>query len=349
MSWKVKAKDVKKIQVEITNYCQARCPECAREKVFMFGVDDTTPYVFEVNNNFATFEQFKSWFDKDNWENLKLIDICGNYDEPCTNPDFLKIVEWIVTSDLFRKDLQVNIATNGGVRDKKFWTELGLLTQLHRDPGGYARIRVVWGIDGLEDTNHIYRRNVKWDKLQDNFRAYISAKGNAYWQFIYFKHNEHQDELVKQRSIDEGFRGVKWRGAKSRDYQYNEIKPASMGKYETPTKKPNLQVVCKACHRPDYHGYDTGLYITNQGWLLPCCWWGTKSTMREIYEKYGHKYDVNSHKLDGNRSVQDALDGEWFSNLHREIMKDNFSQCGLHCKENIISTITTEIVEKMDT
>ena len=34
MSWQVKAKDVKKIQVEITPTI-TRCPECAREKVFM--------------------------------------------------------------------------------------------------------------------------------------------------------------------------------------------------------------------------------------------------------------------------------------------------------------------------
>ena len=39
-----------------------------------------------------------------------------------------------------------------------------------------ARPRVVWGIDGLEDTTHLYRRNVKWDKLQENFRAYIRAQ-----------------------------------------------------------------------------------------------------------------------------------------------------------------------------
>ena len=50
-----------------------------------------------------------------------------------------------------------------------------------------------------------------------------------------------------------------------------------------------------------------------------------------------------SHKLHGNNSIQDALDGEWFSNLHNEIIKDIFSQCSLHCKENVISTISTEL------
>lgn len=343
MSWQAKAKDVKKLQVEITNYCQARCPECAREKIFMNGVDDSTPYVFEINNTYVTKDMFVSWLDKDDWTSLELIDICGNYDEPCTNPEILDIIEWIVTSDLFSKDLQVNIATNGGIRDTNFWTDLGKLTQLHRNTKGEPRIRVVWGIDGLEDTNHLYRRNVKWDKLQENFRAHIAAKGNAYWQFIYFKHNEHQDELVKQRSIQEGFKGIKWRGAKSRPYESNSIEPADMGKYEKANAEPILEVRCKALKRLDYHGLDTGLYITHQGWLLPCCWWGTKMAMKEVYEKYGHKYDVQSHKLDGGKSIQDALDGEWFSNLHNEIINDIFSQCSSHCKENVISTISTEL------
>ena len=318
--------DIKQVHIEGSGRCNSRCPMCSRHTATGFVQPDLDE--FDLEN-----EIFYKLFTEKFCNNLNHVYFSGVYGDPCMNKSLPEYVSW------FQKNkVDVAIDTNAGYRNTRWWAKLGEM-----------RTRVHFAIDGLEDTNHLYRRNVLWRKVITNVKAFQEAGGNGAWTFIVFKHNEHQDELVKQRSIDEGFRGVKWRGAKSRDYQYNEIKPASMGKYETPIKKPNLQVVCKACHRPDYHGYDTGLYITNQGWLLPCCWWGTKSTMREIYEKYGHKYDVTSHKLDGNRSVQDALDGEWFSNLHREIMKDNFSQCGLHCKENIISTITTEIVEKMDT
>lgn len=358
MSWQIKAKNVIKVQVEVTNYCQARCPQCAREK--LIGKDISTnesPYTFELNNSYVTLEQFKGWFDKDDWDDLKLIDICGSYDEPCTNPELLKIVEWIITSDLFNKNLQVNIATNGGVRDKQFWTKLGELTHLHRDTRGAPRIRVVWGIDGLEDTNHLYRRNVNWNKLQENFRTYIAAKGNAYWQFIYFKHNEHQDELVKQRSIDEGFSGIKWRGSKGR-VKYNnkvnraitdkktgkkyEVKTSYSGKYEKPVAKPTREIRCKALKRLDYDGLESTLYISHQGWLLPCCWWGNKDTLNEVWEKYGKNFDVESHRLTGKNSVQDALDGEWFSNLHNHIMTEMFSECVSQCKENMVNMVNTQ-------
>ena len=41
------------------------------------------------------------------------------------------------------------------------------------------------------------------------FRTYISEGGRASWQFIYFKHNEHQVEIAKQRSIERRVRTYK--------------------------------------------------------------------------------------------------------------------------------------------
>ena len=111
--------------MEITNYCNARCPACAREK---FYTGQMEPNILGLNNNYVTLEQFKSWFDKDDWSELRLIDFCGNIDEPTTNPDLEKIVEWILTYEGFDPRLQINIATNGGTRNKTFWKNLGELS-----------------------------------------------------------------------------------------------------------------------------------------------------------------------------------------------------------------------------
>lgn len=347
MSWPLQAKNIKKLQVELGNFCQARCPQCTRELIIKNLQDhnisnqDTTPYIWKLNSDYVTLEQFKGWLDKDEWDDLKLIDICGNYDEPCANPQFLEIVEWILTSDVFSKSVQINIATNGGIRNKTFWKKLGELSKSYRLPDTGPRVMVVFGIDGLEDTNHLYRRNVKWEKLQENFRTYIASGGHAHWQFIYFKHNEHQDELAKQRSIDEGFKSIKWRGSKDRP-KVKDIKAPKLGKYEKPLENPTTEIRCKAIKRSGYHGLDSTLYISHQGWLIPCCWWGTEGTMRKIYKEYGHKYDVQSHRLTGTNSVQNALDGEWFSNLYDHIMKEVFPKCIKQCKENITNTVDIE-------
>ena len=125
MSWPAKANQIKKLQIELTNYCQARCPECAREKLYAENYKKPDiPYLYELNNSYVTFKQFKSWLGKDEWTGLRLIDFCGNYDEPTTNPDILKIIDWVLGSDNFSKQLVLNIATNGGTRSTKFWTEV---------------------------------------------------------------------------------------------------------------------------------------------------------------------------------------------------------------------------------
>ena len=44
------------------------------------------------------------------------------------------------------------------------------------------------------------------------------------------------------------------------------VKPAETGKFETNfgyNHTPKKQIVCKALSRPEYHGHDTGLYVTS--------------------------------------------------------------------------------------
>lgn len=339
MTWPVNVKEIKKLQMEISNYCNARCPACARENSILY--PDHQNFI-GVNDTYVTYDQFVKWMDNgDFFWSLRLIDFCGNYDEPTTNPDLLEILEWIYTSGKFSHRLQVNIATNGGTRNKEFWHKLGDIGNRHRyTTKKLSRLNVIWGIDGLEDTNHIYRKNVDWNKLQENFRSYISAGGRASWQFIYFSHNEHQDELAKQRSIEEGFERIKFRGTKSREHK--EVKPGK-GKHEIELTTTNKQIVCKALHRPEYHGLDAGLYTTVKGTVLPCCWWGTEKQMETLKEKYDFDESIN---LNSGNSFQQILDTDWYNGLHDKIQAETFDKCIHHCKQNIISTINNQIHNK---
>jgi len=371
-------KVIKELQIEITNYCQARCPECAREQVHLSeSKKHISPYYYELNTKYVNIEQFKSWFNKDNWESLYLIDFCGNYDEPTTNPDLLEIIDWILGEDLFPKDLVVSIATNGGTRSTQFWKDMGSLCEKYRRNSRHSRLRVVWGIDGLEDTNHIYRINVKWDKLQENFRAFLSSGGYGYWQFIYFKHNEHQEKEVEQRSIDEGFAGMKWRGGQAHEYSKTEIRPMDIGKFKGKGKvdlthlknvvdlgsiddiidslegsgndkwdvrdafknKVENEISCKAMLGYEDKEQFSRLYVTYHGWVIPCCWWGTQLELNNVYNNYSK--DTESHKLNGKNSIQEILDTPWFTNLHEYIQTKEPSTCVSHCKENVYSKIST--------
>jgi hypothetical protein len=143
-------------------------------------------------------------FFKETINYIDRIDYCGNFGDPILHPDLIKGINWLRNIDdssarkqLNRDPLFIEISTNGGVNHPTWWTELA--TSLN----GIGT--VTFGIDGLEDTNEIYRRQVNWKKLMLNVEAFINAGGIADWQFILFEHNIHQLKEAEELSINMGF------------------------------------------------------------------------------------------------------------------------------------------------
>ena len=158
----------------------------------------TLDYDIELNNTYLSIKDIKKTFLPNKWTHLDEIVLCGNVDEPVINPDIIEIIKYFYHLDNKEKDIWVHV--NGGSRNESFWRELGELSKELNN-----RLTVVFGIDGDEETNHLYRRNVDWETLQRNWRAYISAEGRAAWQFIVFKWNQHQINDIKKLSESEGF------------------------------------------------------------------------------------------------------------------------------------------------
>ena len=189
-----------RIQIELSNYCNAACPAC--ERAYVIDEKPIDPE-FKLNNKFITLKEIKKTFIPGRWDSLDLIHFCGNVDEPVINPDILDITKYFY--DLPTKGPRLFIATNGGTRDEKFWSKLGHLSYERSNDGKYSGVFAVWGIDGLEDTNDIYRINVDWNTLEKNWKAYIKAGGEAFWQFLVFPWNKHQIKEAETRALNEGF------------------------------------------------------------------------------------------------------------------------------------------------
>jgi sulfatase maturation enzyme AslB (radical SAM superfamily) len=177
--------DLIEIQIENSSICNAACPVCVREHK----------------------SSDKSWFDEtyleldffnnipdEIYQKLKIFYFTGNIGDPCTAPNFLEVCRFVREKN---PDMFIKISTNGGMKSPKFWTQLGTILG--------PKSEVVFAIDGLEDTNHIYRVNVKWDKVMANAQAFIAAGGQAFWQFITFKHNQHQVEQARALATEMGF------------------------------------------------------------------------------------------------------------------------------------------------
>jgi hypothetical protein len=88
--------------------------------------------------------------------------------------------------------------TNASGRDKKFWEDL---SEIIGEKG-----RVVFSVDGLEDTNHLYRKGTNWEKIMTAMTSFIgTGKATATWEFLVFEHNQHQVAEARKLSEEIGF------------------------------------------------------------------------------------------------------------------------------------------------
>jgi len=174
-------------QIEITSLCNAACPQCPRNNLG----EGINPYMPLISISREVLDQT---FPAELVQRIRQVFFCGSYGDPIAHTDFLDILK-----DFRRKSPTVwlYIHTNGGIRSPEWWAELAQVLN------GYGKID--FGIDGLADTNHIYRKNVNWNKLIPNVQSFINAGGKAQWNYIVFKHNEHQVDEARQLSIDMGF------------------------------------------------------------------------------------------------------------------------------------------------
>ena len=177
-------------QIEVTTYCNAACPQCPRNDLGQ-GIN---PYMPLTHLDRAVIDRA---FDTDLCSRLRQIFFCGSYGDPIMHPDFLDILR-----DFRSKNptLWLYIHTNGGVHDPEYWAEIASIMN------GYGQID--FGIDGLEDTLHLYRKNVKYARVMANAQAFITAGGRAQWNYIVFRHNEHQVDQARVLASNMGFYNI---------------------------------------------------------------------------------------------------------------------------------------------
>jgi len=187
--------ELKKLHIELTNACNAACPMCVR---FYRGSPLTRP---DLNIEQITVDKFKKYFPPEVIKQCSHILFCGVHGDPGMAKDLYEICEYI---GQVGDSTSLDIDTNGGMRDVEFWERFGKLFAANHNE--QRRWNITFSIDGLEDTNHIYRRNVNWDKLMSNAQAFIQGGGRASWQFLIFKHNEHQILEAKGLSEQLGFK-----------------------------------------------------------------------------------------------------------------------------------------------
>ena len=162
--------DIRSIHLEVTQNCQANCPMCDRN---MNG-KGINPH---INLDELSLEDCKRIFTPEFMAQLDTMYMCGNLGDPIVARDTLKIFRYFREHNL---TMWLSMNTNGGAKSAEWWKDLA---QVINKKGA-----VIFSVDGLRDTNHLYRQGVNWDNVERNMQAFINAGGRARWDFLIFEH-----------------------------------------------------------------------------------------------------------------------------------------------------------------
>ena len=277
--------DLRIVHLELTHRCNAACPMCPRN-VHGGAVNPDMPL------SEMSLDDVKAILEPELVARLKRIYACGNYGDPIVARDCIPVFRYLREHG---PDLHLDLHTNGSARRPDWWRELA---EVMKAGPHYLR----FGIDGLEDTNHLYRRGTDWKTVMRSAEAFIEAGGRAEWDFLVFRHNEHQVETAQKLAREMGFAEfyVRKTGrflddgelSTSENYEVQDRK----GQFEYYLEQPNnpeylnpafgnlelvrerygdhrtyldeVEIDCKVAGRKGK------MYLSAQGYALPCCWLG---------------------------------------------------------------------------
>lgn len=324
--------DIHSIHLEVTTKCQARCPMCPRRihgGPLLEGYDLTE----------ITLGDFVHWFPRDFVKQLHHLNMCGNLGDPIIAKDTLEIFRYLRETN---PDMTLQMHTNGSGRTELWWKELASLG-----------VKVVFGIDGLVDTHSLYRVGTDFVKIINNADTYIKAGGDARWDMLVFKHNEHQVKDCEQLSKNMGFKGfsvkhtTRFKDGKfdviDDDYNITHTLYPSQKSLEmiAPAQKAQREfmpkISCKAVK-------DSQLYVSANGNVSPCCWldmeWlPTLSDSRIDYMTKIKEYP-NLHK----NTMQEIFDSNFFNKISSCWTSTGLKECAKQCGS--FDKLNEQFVEK---
>ena len=282
------------IMAEMTDYCNAACPMCNRYDWDLNLVKGVT------NTHHTTLDFVKQRIGEEVISKLNGWLCQGTYGDASMNPETIDIFKYLKG---INPNIKIGMITNGGARNTEFWKTLAELN-----------VCVTFSIDGLEDTNHIYRVGVQFKKIMENAQAYIDAGASAHWDMLVFDHNKHQVDECRQLADTMGFT---WFRSKETDrwdqYQFDHLKPANK------INEVDYQSIDRIhCER----NIEESTYVDYKGQEFPCC---------HISEMYYDATQKESH-LDIRQYTPSELMTEYQKRLDD---KNPFYVCKRSCGETV--------------
>ena len=349
----LKLSEIRRLHIELTTRCNARCPMCMRN---YRGSEFNSGYpLCELSladfKHIVTPELLAQLIRPEAPVNglvpkifgFKGISFNGNLGDFASAHDAVEIVEYIV-----EHGVPVQINTNGSLRNSAWWSRLAL-----------PDVTVGFAIDGMADTHKLYRQDTDWHRIIEHAQALIAAGGRAVWRFVPFDHNRHQEQECRKLAREMGFFGFEniYDGRDTgpvftRDGEFTHyIGPTPPGSQPPPTQAlieshvtwydaktfrshkdvPNLSMNC-------IHKQNQEIYIAADGSVYPCCFLGF----------YPHTMNHPGNRelapmVTENNALQYPLEHclEWFETVEQAWSKSSIAdgrpyQCVNTCGKNKI-------------
>lgn len=171
--WIDHVRNTRYLNLDLSHRCPLECPQCDRQRHFKkndlkIPGKDMTLEDFNKITNFA-----------------RKILFCGRLSDPIHHPKFINFLK--ICND---KGIKVQISTASSFKPHKWYIEAFK---------AHPTADWTFGIDGLPDQSHNYRKNQNGKKLFDimiESKKYLTSQ--PIWQYIMFKYNEHNLDNAMQ-------------------------------------------------------------------------------------------------------------------------------------------------------
>lgn len=187
LNWSLNG-DKRRLNIDSSSRCNLSCPGCGRTYSVTAGTNGSIEDM--------PMEYFKALVRPEN----RINNLTYNFalSDPIYSGVILDQIEYLNTLD---DRPTINFSTNASGRKPRWWIKFASLLG--------QRDRVEFAIDGLEDTNHIYRVNAKWDSIMLGAKTlrehWNPPHGGMMWRYVIFEHNYHQVSEAQKLAKELGF------------------------------------------------------------------------------------------------------------------------------------------------
>lgn len=303
------------ISFELSSHCNSKCPQCPRYDMFGRVHNDLDITHLDVN--------LIKKLPIEKTKNLTTVSFSGNFGDPLMHPELDQIVE-------FFQNKKIKISTNASLRSRQWWSNFAKNNK---------NVSVIFCIDGIGKEHELYRRNTSYEKIMDNAKSFIKAGGTAHWQFIVFRHNEHQIDEAKRLSSELGFETIdflysdrfdtndKWKVYDNNVYLYDLEKSSHQTTLRESLNVPEGKKYWKELQRTKgeiscFWSIKKWLYIHSDGTVYPCCMLGSTQAGKNIEKLMLKKLVKDPKQIDLHYNTLEQI---LLSNVFKKNLPDSFN------------------------